>query len=89
MEIYHIYHIISVNRKNMRSVCFVTLFEVKKFLNLLLNYFMQTLFIYKSVTKLRIVEFKCHDLVYMFAKGGNIVHYTSLLWRNNSTSTCN
>ena len=29
-----------VNRKNMRNMCFVTLFKVKEFLNLLLNYFM-------------------------------------------------
>ena len=26
-------------------------------------------FFYTSVTKLRIVEFKCRDLVYIFAKG--------------------
>ena len=58
-----------VNRKNMRNVCFVTLFKVEEFLNPLVKLFHAKLFIYKSVTKICIVEFKCQDLVYIFAKG--------------------
>ena len=65
----------------MCNVCFVTLFKVKEVLNLWLNYlFHAKLFIYKSVTKLRIVEAKCCDLVYIFPKGKSVLRYTNVYY---------
>ena len=48
----------------MRNVCFVTLFNVKRIFKPFIKLFhAKLLFIYKTVTKLRIVEVKCRDLV--------------------------